>query len=85
MTKDEKEIWIAVFAARHESYAMETHKCREDCIDFAVEEADNTILALRRAANRRDGHVHRAYKIMEEEKLGRGIDVVQLPIDGSKG
>lgn len=82
MTRDEKAIWTAVFAARCETFATQSQRCRGDIVIDAAEEADRTILALRRVAAKNDGHVHQTYEIMQEEKLGRGIDIVHLSTDG---
>jgi hypothetical protein len=81
MTKDEKAIWIAVFADIHGTVALQAGKCRVDCIVTAIEEADLTILALRRAAGHNDGFVHRVDELKQEENNGRGVDVAQLPLN----
>lgn len=76
MTRDEKAIWIAVFAARHETLAMQTLKCRGDSIITAIEEADYTILQMRRIADKSLGRsLHRIEPLPQEEEHGRGIDV----------
>ena len=76
MTKDEKAIWIAIFAVRLETITEGTAKCREDCVTLAIEETDHTILAMRRVASRSEkGQIHRIEPLIEEAEHGRGIDV----------
>lgn len=81
MTKDEKMIWAAVFAVRNEAVIQMNGGCREDCAILATEEADYTILALRRITDRNDGYVHRVDELKQEENNGRGIDVAQLSLN----
>lgn len=78
MTKDEKAIWIAVFAAKQESMTMGTLRARIDIIIEAVKEADYTILAMRRLADSsEDGCLHRLESFIDEEKCGRSINIAK--------
>lgn len=77
MTPDEKQIWAAVFAVETRTFPAAELRTRADGVVDAIRHADYTVLALRRVAawRSRDGVLHEAPELREEERRDTGIQV----------